>query len=59
MGRSTVEADRKLNAVILLLTGISFLVAMALMYVEGIWIGVAMLGILLVVILAAAISTRV
>jgi len=52
------KTERKLNAVILLLAALALLVAAGLLFAEGVWTAVATLGILLVVILVAAIPAR-
>ncbi len=58
MGRLPLKVDQKLNTVLLFLSGLAFLVAIGLMFAEGISTAAATLGILLVVILVAAIPVR-
>ena len=58
MKRLALKVDQKLNTVLLFLSGLAFLVAIGLMFAEGISTAAATLGILLVVILVAAIPVR-
>jgi len=58
MEKPSVKADRKLNMMILLLSGFAFLIAVGLMFSEGFWSAIATFGILLVVILVAAIPVK-
>ena len=58
MGRLPLKVDQKLNTVLLFLSGLAFLVSIGLMFAEGISTAAATLGILLVVILVAAIPVR-
>ena len=58
MPKARASFERHLNAVILLLAGFALIIALGFMFMDGFWSGISTMGILLIVILVAALPSR-